>query len=66
MSVHGQVRDERLDVRCRREEIVAGPHPLEPDKSDDPFHIGSFGVNRVVVYAENLSDLIEKVCDYGL
>jgi len=60
IAVHGQVREERLDVRFRREEIIAGPHAVETDVAHDPLQVGSLGMNRVVVHAENLSDLLEK------
>ena len=60
MSVHREVREECLDVRFRWEESVAGPHTVETDVAHDPLQVGSLGMNRVVVQAEHLSDLIEK------
>jgi hypothetical protein len=60
MAVHGQVREERLEVRFRREAVVAGPHAVETEVAHDPLQGGSLGRNRVVVQAEHRSDLIEK------
>jgi hypothetical protein len=60
ISVHGKVHEERLDFGFRREEIVAGPHAVETDVAHDSIQVGSLGMNRVVVRAENLSHLIKK------
>jgi hypothetical protein len=60
IAVHGQVREERLDFRLRREESIAGPHAVETALAHDPLQVGSLGMNRVVVQAEHLTDLIEK------
>jgi len=35
-------------------------HAVETNKPHDPVHIGSLGVNGVVVQTEYLSDLIEE------
>ena len=42
------------------EEILTGPHAVETNEPHDPVHVGSLGVNGVVVQTENLSDLIEE------
>jgi hypothetical protein len=39
---------------------VPGLHAVEADVAHDPLHIGSLGVNGVVVQTEHLSNLIEK------
>jgi hypothetical protein len=43
--MHGQVRQERFDLRFGGQEILARPHAMEPDEADDPLHIGALGVN---------------------
>ena len=35
---------------------------VETDEPDNPLHIGAFGVNRVVVETEYLTDFIEELC----
>jgi hypothetical protein len=62
IAVRGQVCEERLDFRFRREESVAGPHAVKTDLAHDPLQVGSLGMNRVVVRAEHLTDRIEKLC----
>ena len=41
--------------------MLTGPHAMETNKPHDPAHIGSLGMNGVVVQAEYLSDLIKEV-----
>jgi len=48
-SMHGQVSQERLDLRLGGEEILPRPHAVETDEPYDPIHIGSLGVNGIVV-----------------
>ena len=40
--------------------VLTGPHAVETNKAHDPVHVGSLGVNGVVVQTEYLSDLIEE------
>jgi hypothetical protein len=61
IAVHGQVREERLDCRFRREEVVAGLHAMETDVAHDPRHRGALGVKRGVVETEHLSDFIDEL-----
>jgi hypothetical protein len=60
VSIHRQVGQERLDLGFGGEEVFAGPHAVETDESYDPLHIGSLGVNGVVVETEHLADVIEE------
>jgi hypothetical protein len=60
VSVYGQVSQERFDLRFGGEEVLAQPHAVETDEPYDPLHIGSLGVNGVVVETEYLSDFIEE------
>ena len=57
--MHGQVRQERFDLRFGREEVVARPHAMEMDEADDPLTEGAFGVHRGVVQTEHPSDFME-------
>ena len=60
--MHGQVGQERFDLQFAGEEVFARPHAVETDEPYDdlkemvggrsgnrPLHIGSLGVNGVVV-----------------
>ena len=47
--MHGQVSEERFDLRFGGEEILPRPHAVETDEPYDPIHIGSLGVNGIVV-----------------
>jgi hypothetical protein len=40
--------------------VLTGSHAVETNKPHDPVHVGSLGVNGVVVQTEYLSDLIEE------
>lgn len=60
VSMHGQIGEECFDLRFSGKEVLARPHVMETDEPDNPVHIGSFGVNGVVVQAEHLSDFIEE------
>jgi hypothetical protein len=60
VSVHGQVSQERFDLRFGGEEVLVRPHAMETDEPYDPIHIGVLGVNGVVVETEHLSDFIEE------
>jgi len=51
---------EDFDLGFRRKEIIARTHAVEADKTHDPVHIGTLGMNRVVMEAQILTDLIEK------
>ncbi len=59
--MHGQVSQERFDLRFGGEEILPRPHAVETDESYDPIHIGALGVNGVVVQTEDLSGFIEEL-----
>ena len=60
VAVHGQVRQERFDLRFSGEEVRARPHAVKPDEADDPLHIGALGMNGVVVETEHVADFIEE------
>jgi len=60
VSVHGQVSQERLDLRFGGEEVLARAHAVEADEPYDPLHRGALGVHGVVVETEHRSDLIEE------
>ena len=60
LAVHGEVRN--IQSLVRREKVCARPHVGETDEPDNPLHIGVFGVNRVVVETEYLTDFIEEFC----
>jgi len=49
-----------VDLGFGGEEVFARPHAVETDESYDPLHIGSLGVNGVVVQTEHLSHFIEE------
>ena len=51
----------RFDLGFGGKEVLAGAHAVETNEPHDPVHVGSFGVNGVVVQAEYLSDLIESL-----
>ena len=61
VSMHGQVRQERFDLRFGGEEVLARPHAVETDEPYDPIHIGALGVHGVVVETEHLADFIEEL-----
>ena len=50
--LHRQIGQERLGLGFGGEEVCARPDAVERDESDDPLHIGSLGVNGVVVQTE--------------
>ncbi len=50
----------KSDLGFGGEKVLTGPHALETNKPHDPVHVGSLGVNGVVVQTEYLSDLIEE------
>jgi len=54
------IGQERFDLGFGGEEVLTGPHAVETNKPHDPVHVGSLGVNGVVVQTEYLSDLIEE------
>jgi len=60
VAMHRQVGEERFDLGFGGEEVLARPHAVEPDEPDDPLHIGSLGMNGVVVPTEHLSHVIEE------
>lgn len=60
VCVYGEVGQERFDLGFGGEEVLTGPHAVETNKPHDPVHVGSLGVNGVVVQTEYLSDLIER------
>jgi hypothetical protein len=60
VCVYGEVGQERFDLGFGGEEVLTGPHAVETNKPHDPVHVGSLGVNGVVVQTEYLSDLIEE------
>ena len=50
---------EGFDLGFSRKEIIVRTHAVEADKPHDPANIGTLGVNRVVMKAQILADLIE-------
>ena len=60
VCVYGEVGQERFDLGFGGEEVLTGPHAVETNKPHNPVHVGSLGVNGVVVQTEYLSDLIEE------
>jgi hypothetical protein len=58
--VYGEVGQERFDLGFGGEEVFTGPHAVKTNKPHDPVHVGSLGMNGVVVQTEYLSDLIEE------
>jgi hypothetical protein len=60
VCVYGEVGQERFDLGFAWEEVLTGPHAVEMNKPHDPVHVGSFGVNGVVVQAKYLSHLIKE------
>lgn len=53
------MREEGFDLGFGRKKIVARRHTVEADKTHYPVHIGALGMNRVVMEAHILADLIE-------
>ncbi len=49
VCVYGEVGQEGFDLGFGGEEVLAGPHAVETNKPHDPVHVGSLGVNGVVV-----------------
>ncbi len=60
VCVYGEVGQERFDLGFGGDEVLTGPHAVETNKPHDPVHVGSLGVNGVVVQTEYLPDLIEE------
>ena len=60
VPLHGQMSQKDFDLGFSRKEIIARTHTMEADKTHYPVHIGTLGVNRVVMKAQILADLIEK------
>jgi len=60
VPLYGQMSKEYFDLGFSRKELIARTHAVESDKTHYPVHIGTFGVNRVVMEAQVLADLIEK------
>ena len=58
--MYGEVGQERFHLGFGGEEMLTGPHAVETNKPHDSVHVGSLGVNGVVVQTEYLSDLIEE------
>ena len=58
--MHGEVRQERFDLGFSGEDLGTRPHAVETGKPYDPLHIGTLGVDRVVVETEHPPDLIEE------
>ena len=52
---------EDFDLGFSRKEIIARTHAVEADKTHYPVQIGTLGVNRIVMEAQILADLIEKL-----
>lgn len=57
VSVHGQVSQERFDLRFGGQEVFARAQTVEPD---DPLHIRALSMNGVVVETECVTDFIEE------
>ena len=60
VCMYAEVGQERFDLGFGREEVLTRPHAVETNKPHDLVHVGSLGVNGVVVQTEYLSDLIEE------
>jgi hypothetical protein len=60
VCVYGEVGQERFDLGFAGEEVITRPHATETNKPHDPVHVGTLGMNGVVVQTEYLSDLIEE------
>ena len=60
VSVHGQVSQERFDLRFGGEAVLARPYAVETDEPYDPIPLGALGGHGVVMEAEPLSDFIEE------
>ena len=51
VPLHGQMSQVDFDLGFSRKEIIARTHAVEADKTHYPVHIGTLGVNRVVMEA---------------
>jgi len=60
VCAYGEVGQERFDFSFGGEEVLTGLHAVKTNKPHDPVHVGSLGVNGVVVQTEYLSDLIKE------
>jgi hypothetical protein len=60
VSVYGKIGQERFDLGFGGKEMLTGPHPVETNKPYNPVHVGTLGVNGVMVQTEYLPDLIEE------
>jgi hypothetical protein len=47
--MHGQVGQERVDLRFGGEQVFASSPAVETDEAHDPHHRGALGVHGVVV-----------------
>jgi hypothetical protein len=60
VAVHGQIRQERFNLRLGGVEVLTRPHAVKPDEADDPLHIGTLGMNGIVLEAEHVTDFIKQ------
>ena len=58
--MYGEVGQKRFNLGFGGEEVLTGPHAMETNKPHNLVHVGSLGVNGVVVQTEYLSDLIKE------
>ena len=61
VSVHRQVGQERFNPGFGGEEIIARLHPVETDETHDPVHIGTLGVNGVMMESKHIADFIKEL-----
>ena len=57
MLVHRQVGQKGFNLGLSRQQVGAATHVVVANEPDNPIGIGTFGVDRVVVKAQDLSDL---------
>jgi hypothetical protein len=58
--MHGQIRQERLNLRCGGEEVRARSPTVKADEPHDPVYIGPLGMNGIMVEVEDIADFIEQ------
>ena len=60
LALHGEVREECLDLRFGGEEVGAGPHTVETGEASDPLHLGVFRAETIVLGADSHTHLLQK------
>jgi hypothetical protein len=58
--VYRQMREEDFDFGFGREQILPGAHLVKMSEPGNPVHIGSLGVDGIVVKTEHLSDFLQE------